>query len=239
VAVAEHPAGPWRRFDQPLLDVTPGAWDCKVTTNPTCTQLPDGRFLLVYKAVGDVHSAPFYGPVVHGAAFADSPLGPFKKHPEPIFSVAGSKFPGEDPFIWTQGNTIYAFVKDNACHYSPHSKSIVLFESSDGVDWRQCPGAFITRQFTRTDGTSVDYDRVERPQLLFEHGRPSVLYCGVKPEADKYESFNVHVPIEMLHQVSCEVNKTGGGAASEPLPGGTSLLLNGDNITSPDPTFRH
>jgi hypothetical protein len=196
VAVAEHPAGPWQRFDKPVLDVTSGSWDSKVTTNPSCTRMPDGRFLLVYKAVGSEYEAPFFGPVVHGAAFSESPLGPFIKHHEPIFKVSGAKFPGEDPFIWTQNERIYAFLKDNACYYSPCMKSIVLFESWNGIDWGQCSNASITRQFEYKDGKTVEFDRVERPQLLLENGRPSVLYCGVKPDPDKAESFNIHIKLE-------------------------------------------
>ncbi|MCF6176786.1 MAG: glycoside hydrolase family protein [Victivallaceae bacterium] len=196
VAVADHPAGPWQRFDEPLLDVTPDSWDSMVTTNPSCTQIPDGRFLLIYKAVGSEHEAPFYGPVVHGAAFADNPLGPFIKHHKPIFEVKGAKFPGEDPFIWTQDGKIYAFIKDNNCYYSPYPKSIILFESQNGINWTQCENAFITRKFNYSNGKSVEFDRVERPQLLLENGIPSVLYCGVKPQAEKSDSFNIHFKIK-------------------------------------------
>jgi hypothetical protein len=195
VAVANHPIGPWQRLDTPLLDVTPGSWDSMVTTNPSCTQMPDGRFLLVYKAVGSENEAPFYGPVVHGAAFADNPLGPFKKHDKPIFEVAGAKFPGEDPFIWTQNGEIYAFLKDNACYYSPYIKSIVLFKSQNGTNWEQCPNAFISRQFEHSNRKIFEFDRVERPQLLLENGKPSVLYCGVKPQSGKSNSFNIHIKL--------------------------------------------
>lgn len=196
VAVADHPAGPWKRFDFPLLNVSPDSWDAKVTTNPSCTQMPDGRFLLVYKAVGALNEAPFFGPVVHGAAFAETPLGPFVKHPHPIFVVEGVKFPGEDPFIWTGNGKIYALLKDNACHYSPYMKSIVLFESFNGIDWKQCADAFIFRQFECEDGTSFEFDRVERPQILLENGEPSIFYCGVKPAPDEDDSFNIHVALK-------------------------------------------
>lgn len=195
VMVANHPAGPWQSFDKPLLDVTPNSWDSMLSTNPSCTQMPDGRFLLIYKAVGSEYEAPFYGPVVHGAAFADNPLGPFLKHHKPIFEVHGAKFPGEDPFIWTQNGTIYALLKDNANYYSPYMRSIVLFKSHNGTDWRQCTNAFISRQFKYSNGKIIEFDRVERPQILLENGLPSVLYCGVKPQAGKSDSFNIHIKI--------------------------------------------
>ena len=196
VAFADHPAGPWQRFDEPLLNVTANSWDSMVTTNPSCTQIPDGRFLLVYKAVGSEHEAPFYGPVVHGAAFADNPLGPFIKHHKPIFTVKDATFPGEDPFIWSQNGEIYAFLKDNASYYSPYTKSIVLFKSQNGTSWSQCQNAFITRSFKCANGRILEFDRVERPQLLIENGTPSAIFCGVKPYSHKSNSFNIHIQLK-------------------------------------------
>lgn len=202
VAVADHPAGPWVRFDKPLLDVTENSWDSMVTTNPSCTQMPDGRFLMVYKAVGSEHKSPFYGPVLHGAAFADSPLGPFVKYSRPIFQVEGAEFPGEDPFIWRQNGKIYAFLKDNDCYYSPYSKSIVLFESQDGIHWGQRENAFLSREFKYSDERAVEFDRVERPQLLLENEMPIALYLGVKPEAGNSESFNIQIKININDDLS-------------------------------------
>jgi len=35
VAVANSPNGPWRRFDQPLVDTTPGFYDALCCNNPS------------------------------------------------------------------------------------------------------------------------------------------------------------------------------------------------------------
>jgi hypothetical protein len=56
-------------------------------------------------------------------------------------------------------------------------------------------------EFEYKDGKTVEFDRVERPQLLLENGRPSVLYCGVKPDPDKAESFNIHIKLEFESKI--------------------------------------
>jgi hypothetical protein len=65
VAVADSPAGPWKRFDKPLIDTTPGFHDAQCLANPTVTERPDGGYLMVYKAVAEKKPQPFGGPVVH------------------------------------------------------------------------------------------------------------------------------------------------------------------------------
>ena len=103
VAVADNLSGPWTRFDKPVLDITHDdslAHDALVTSNPSVCQMIDGKILMVYKAVGKKRSLPNGGPVVHCVAIADSPTGPFKKYPDPVFTFEGEHFPAEDPCIW-------------------------------------------------------------------------------------------------------------------------------------------
>ena len=196
VAVADSPYGPWRRRSEPLLEVTPGAWDSLITTNPSCTPTPDGRFLLMYKAAGHERDLPMGGPVLHGVAFSDSPLGPFAKHPDPIFVSADAWFPGEDPFVWCQEGRYYAILKDQGRNYSAEERALVLFESSDGMAWRLAADPVATtRRIRWADGTEVAYDRVERPQVLLEEGVPRMLFVAVKPEKAAEDSYNVHIPL--------------------------------------------
>jgi len=196
VAVADDPNGPWERMDAPLLEVTPGAWDSLITTNPSCTPTPDGRFMLMYKAVGHEYELPFGGPVLHGVAFSDSPTGPFVKCPQPLFASGDAKFPGEDPFAWTQNGHLYAILKDNGQYYSDEVRALILFESDDGIDWQPSEHAVVTgRRIGWEDGTEVEYDRLERPQVYLEDGRPAVLFAAVKPERDDDDSYNIHIPL--------------------------------------------
>jgi len=196
VAVADSPYGPWERRDEPLLDVTPGAWDSLVTTNPSCTPTPDGRFLLMYKGVGHERELPMGGPVLHGVAFSDSPTGPFVKHPDPIFVSADAWFPGEDPFAWTQDGRLFAILKDQGRNYSDEERALVLFESDNGKDWLPAADPVVTpRRVLWADGSEVQYDRLERPQLYLEDGKPKTLFVAVKPTRGDNDSFNIHIPL--------------------------------------------
>lgn len=194
VAVADDPAGPWKRFERPLLDVSPSGWDTLITTNPSVTATPDGRFLMIFKTASPGERPA--GKVVHGVAFADNPLGPFTKHPAPIFTHATAEFPAEDPYVWHGGDRFHAIVKDMGGHFTGAGRSLVLFESPDGIDWKLSSHPLVsTLQIAWADGTMEKVRNLERPQLHIENGMPSVLFCAVKPEVGPEHSFNVHIPL--------------------------------------------
>ena len=94
VAVSESPYGPWKRFDTPLIDASADstASDALAVNNPSVLQRPDGKFLMVYKAIGRKKPLPFGGPVVHMTALSDSPTGPFVKNPKLAFTCEGTNF---------------------------------------------------------------------------------------------------------------------------------------------------
>jgi hypothetical protein len=196
VAVASRPEGPWERFDAPLLDVNPSGWDALITTNPSCTPMPDGRFLLMYKAAGRRAPLPMGGPVLHGVAFADSPLGPFRRHPAPLFAAGDANFPAEDPFVWSGAGRLYAILKDQGRFYSAEERALVLFESGDGRDWRAAADpVVVTRTIALEEGGKRTFHRLERPQLYCEEGVPRVLFCAVKPRREEHDSWNIHLPL--------------------------------------------
>lgn len=192
VAVADHPNGPWKRFDQPLIDVSPTGWDTLITTNPSVCPMPDGRFLMIYKAASPGERPA--GRVVHGVAFSDSPTGPFKKHPDPVFTHETAEFPAEDPTVWQQGGRYYAIVKDMGGHFTDAGRSLVLFESGNAIDWSLAPNPLVsTLQIPWADGETQKVSHLERPQVFLEDGRPAVLFCAAKPKSD--HTFNVHIPL--------------------------------------------
>jgi hypothetical protein len=197
VAVATRPEGPWTRYDQPLLDISPGCWDAKVTTNPSCCQGPDGRFLLLYKGVGDQQPGPFFGPVKHGVAFAESPTGPFQKQPRPLFDT-GAAFPGEDPFVWSQAGHYYALLKDNQSFYSTESKAIILFKSKNGVDWHITDSpVFQTRNVEHLNGRQEEIYRLERPFIL---PTEDLFLCAAKPSQDSHKSCILAMRLEAKYE---------------------------------------
>lgn len=199
VAVADSPNGPWQRFNQPVLDISSdtNAPDALVVTNPSVTERPDGGVLMIYKAVGRKRPQPFGGPVVHLAATADSPTGPFKKHPGEVFGAKGVMFAAEDPFIWRGADRYWAVVKDNDGNFTKRGYSLALWESQDGFDWKLAKHPLVsTPEVKWADGRVEKQDRLERPQLVFENGEPVALLCAAAVRKDRNESFNVQIPLQ-------------------------------------------
>jgi predicted GH43/DUF377 family glycosyl hydrolase len=197
VAVADSPDGPWKRFDTPLIDVSPDstADDALVVNNPSITRKPDGGYLMVYKAVGKKKPAPFGGPVVHKVAMADSPLGPFRKQPGTVFEAKGSDFPAEDPFIWYQSGRYWAIVKDMHGAFTKAGQSLALFQSSDGLDWQLAKHPLVSKlEIKWEDGRVEKVAHLERPQLWLKDGKPQVLFLAA--DFDPTQSFNVHIPLK-------------------------------------------
>ena len=216
VATAKSPMGPWQRSEKPVLDVSPGKWDHLMTSNPSVCKGRDGRFLLMYKGVGD-GEMPFGGKVLHGVAFSDSPVGPFTKSPVPIFQKEGVKFPAEDPYVWYQQKKYHAIVKDmhgvfigsskgpveNEISTDPDSlsrsfenkASLVLFESLNGTDWKLAEHPLVSTTVLKwEDGSVQQVQLLDRPQLYIEKGKPRALLCAVKLSEE--EIFNVTIPLE-------------------------------------------
>ncbi len=199
VAVADHPNGPWKRFDEPLIDISEdeSASDALMVSNPSILRRDDGMFVLIYKAVGKNGRIPFGGPVVHLAATSQSPTGPFRKQNKPLFTAPGVDFPAEDPYIWFQDGMCWAIVNDHKGHFNgTGSDSLALFQSVDGLDWEPANSPLVTERIIPwADGTQQPVHRLERPQLYLEDGKPAVLFCAAEETKKKLHSFNVHLPL--------------------------------------------
>ncbi len=199
VAVAEHPNGPWKRFDQPLIEMPEDslAHDALMMANPSVTRHPDGRYILVYKCVGKKRPLPGGGPVVHMVAFADSPTGPFTKYPNPVFTAEGFDFPAEDPYIWTEDEKLYAIVKDFRGTFTKAGQSLALFESVDGIDWKLSENALVSTMQIKWENGTQKVKHLERPQLFLKDGKPHTLMCAADTlDANGvYQSWNVQIPV--------------------------------------------
>lgn len=207
VAVADSPAGPWQRFDEPVLDISKNSSDpdSLCVSNPSVTRMPDGRFLMIYKAVGQELPLPFGGPVVHRIAIAGSPTGPFKKLDASIFTAPGSDFPAEDPFVWhdAERERYYAIVKDQSGHFTGADRGLALFTSRNGLDWTPAAKPLVTENEIQWEENLEKVYRLERPQVLFENGVPVALYVSVLDRENQGEAYNVHIPLEskILHPI--------------------------------------
>lgn len=195
VAVADSPEGPWIRFRQPVLDVSPGKWDALMVSNPTVCDTADGRFFMVYKGVGE-GKPPFGGRVLHGVAWAEDPLGPFVKAPAPIMDLPGIQFGFEDPFIWREDAEFCGLIKDMNGHLSPSGESsLLLVRSTNGLHWHaDTTRSVLGRELLFAGRGRERFLRVERPQVFWDEEDMMLwLLAAVRPAGESRLSYAVRM----------------------------------------------
>ena len=217
VAWSKNPEGPWERLDKPVIDVSddPSAPDALMTSNPAINLAPDGSVFAVYKCVGkqegwkeiDMDSPESYrvstgDRVRYMVAFADNPLGPFKKHTDTIFELKGSEdehMIAEDPYVWSQDGMYYALVTDIKGLFTGDYGAIALMESENGYDWRQSKNPMVVpSKILKADGSRTEY-KIERPQLLVEDGAPTFLFGALGITVDgvhRGHACNLRIPLK-------------------------------------------
>jgi len=200
VAIATDPNGPWKRSKHPLLNTSldPSAPDSLLVSNPSITQGRDGKFYLLYKAVGKHAPLPFGGPVVHLMALSDSPAGPFRKDLKPLFTIAGQNFPFEDPFLWFDKarDLYFVILKDNhGTVLGTNESTLLLYQSPDATHWTQAPHLLVSPlELHWKIGLTEKVKRMERPQLTFNRdGKPIALIVAITDDAPV--TYNVRVPL--------------------------------------------
>jgi hypothetical protein len=161
--------GPWRRPDQPTLDIQPQGWDRTVVTNPTPCVAPDGRILLYYRSTG----------CKLGLAAAPGPDAPFRRVGDRPVVDPGDGLPIEDPFVFWNGACYEMVCKDLSGKLTGEYHAGVHLTSPDARTWAPAsqPKAW-SRNVLWNDGTSTLQSNIERPFILFENGEPAWLYAA-------------------------------------------------------------
>jgi len=183
VAVADRVEGPYRRTGKPLFELDP---DMLMMSNPAICRMPNGKYLMVVKW-GEADGVPRGWPKCRTnlfAAIGDSPLGPFKIARREVFSVNCANFPGEDPYLWTEGETICCAIHDMGRFYSNEDRALIRFESKDGVNWTN-KGVLFPRG---------DISRLERPAILCGSDGSRLLFAASKPSVRDANSLIVAYP---------------------------------------------
>jgi len=172
LATAKSVRGPWVRRDRPILEPRPGKWDGKIVTNPAACVRRDGSVLLIYRSntpqglrLGAARAATFEG---HYERISD----------EPVLQLPGGNFV-EDPYIWDAGGHFEMVAKDMTGGITGEKHAGVHALSDDGLNWRPAPQP---KAYSRTvkwsDGAETTQGSLERPQLLFENGKPAYLFAA-------------------------------------------------------------
>lgn len=182
LATASSLDGPWSRLDAPILEPRPARWDALMTTNPAPCVLANGEMLLVYKSTHDHDDL-----LRMGVARAESPEGPYERVKDrELFEFANPTDHVEDAYVWHEDGRFQLVMKDMNGGIGGEKGAGIHATSNDGVTWTiSQPAQAYSLTIAFTDALRRTFARVERPQLLIEHGRPRMLYLAVAERGDR------------------------------------------------------
>jgi len=194
LATADSLYGPWQRPDEPLLKPgNEGDWDDHCTTNPSFLKHPNGDYWLYYKSFdteGYIH--PKYkikGNRKYGLAISESLGGPYIKYagnPVIDFHNMGHNEQCEDAFVWYDGK-FKMLARDLGVFGIDKG---LFMESKDGKNWSKPQLGYqeLNKYLTLPPAPKHlnRYGRVERPQILFQNGKPTYLFTA--SQGGKYET---------------------------------------------------
>ncbi|MCL6296152.1 alpha-L-fucosidase [Jejuia spongiicola] len=179
VAVSNSINGPWQRMQQPLIE--PSGPITTLTVNPAIDKGKDGKYYLVIKGDKPNEKRFIRNQAV---AISETPAGPFIIQEKPVIDYIDT----EDMSIWHDEtrNRFYGVF---------HTHGFIgMVTSEDGINWKKSNEYVLMRKEVRMkDGSVLIPDRLERPFIYHENGKPKVLSLAVKKDNDSYSIF---IPIE-------------------------------------------
>jgi hypothetical protein len=159
--------GPWQQLNAEFVNSPTMTWPG--FDNPTVTFFPNGSLLGLSRG-----GNPRAESSSDGVVTAPSWKGPYTFH-----DVVGA--PGsarvEDPFVWRDHRGSYHALFHKFTDENPGSGGHAF--SRDGFKWTLTDNAAYGTTVTTTDGVAHEFNRRERPHLLFDDAtgtRPVVLY---------------------------------------------------------------
>ena len=179
VAVADSPAGPWKRFDKPVVE--PAGPIAKITCNPAIARRPDGTYIMLVR--GD---KPGMKRLVRSQAVATAPtpVGPWTVQDK----AAVGNLNSEDPAIWydTKRNRFYGIY-----HAFGH---MGLITSEDGLSWKKAKNYKVIGKSINVKGEWKKVWRLERPYVYVEDGIPKVFTTAIREHGGK--TYSLCVPLK-------------------------------------------
>ena len=177
-----------------------------MVSNPAVTERPEGGYLMIYKGVSKT-TPSHKGKVAFFIATSDKPEGPFKKYLKEVMSHEQVGVGTEDPCDWRGADRYWSIMRLNGTAvrgaggkytFSEQGKSLALFESFDGLDWKPAKHTHIVDLNLKwADGVGYKPICIERPQIFFENGKPSVLIFATTEKAKTVDgSFDVFIPLK-------------------------------------------
>ncbi|MDN5214947.1 alpha-L-fucosidase [Fulvivirgaceae bacterium BMA12] len=199
VAVSNSINGPWKRMDQPLIE--PSGPITTLTVNPAIDRGKDGKYYLIVK--GDKPNEKRF---IRNQAIAvsNSPLGPFKMQEKPVIDYTDT----EDVSMW------YDKGRDRFYGVFHAHEFIGMVTSPNGIDWKKANEyVLMSKKVKMKDGTILKPDRMERPFVYTENGKPAVLSLAVKKGEESYSIFvplkNPEFPVPNARQLAWQEAELG------------------------------
>ncbi|WNH12710.1 glycoside hydrolase family protein [Thalassobellus suaedae] len=194
LATADSLYGPWKRPDEPLLNPgKEGEWDDHCTTNPSFLKHPNGEYWMYYKSFdteGYIHPKfKIRGNRKYGLAIAKTLEGPYIKYdgnPVIDYHKMGNNQQCEDAFVWYDGK-FKMLARDLGVYGIDKG---LYMESKDGKNWSEPQiGYQELKKYVKQPPAPKHlnrYGRAERPQILFQNGKPTHMFTA--SQGGKYET---------------------------------------------------
>ncbi len=201
IATSKSPFGPWKRLDEPVLDVKPNTFYSFLTSNPSPLIREDGSVVLIFKSRAYQEDGIKHGDMNVSVATAPTYKGPYTVLGEtPVFSEA-SFGEIEDPHVWSDALGIHMIAKDQRGKITGGAGDGLLAHSEDGITWivDKHPKAY-TKTVKWDNGKTIKQGQLERPFVLIENGRPTHLFFatmdGPGGFGNSTKSWNMVIPLK-------------------------------------------
>lgn len=178
MAVSASLDGPWERPQRPFMEPAVGVMK-NIVNNPSVTRMPGGGYLLMVK--GD-HPSEGHGKMIQVVGLGDSAGGPFEVVEKPAFDDIST----EDATVWYDNKRGRYY----AIFHAAGQDFLGLITSVDGVSWGKARNYFVCRkEIPLKDGTVMQIERMERPSVYLEAGKPAIFSVAVKNGNDSFICF--------------------------------------------------
>lgn len=177
VAIADSVDGPWQRLDAPIAQ--PNGTIIHQTVNPAVAQAPDGTFRIILKGRNPNQKGPWSLQI---GGRADRPEGPYTLAKGGCFG----DFATEDASMWYDSKRQRYYAVVHACYLG----TLELLTSEDGLSWRAAKHHVVCKkEIPIKGGKTLKVDRMERPEVFLEGGKPRLLLVSVKKGSESWIVF--------------------------------------------------
>lgn len=200
IAVSDSPYGPWKRYDNPILDVKPNTFYSFLTSNPSPVLQEDGSVMMLFKGRAYKEDGT-HSNMALGMAYAPTIEGPYKVLNDdlPIFHV-DNQGEAEDPFLWKDEKGYHIIFKDHVGKFTGEKGGGAMAHSNDGINWTidKDPKSYsLTVEYE--DGKIERQGQLERPFIFFQNGKPTLIFFATMDGPGGFEnaskSWNMAIPL--------------------------------------------